>query len=455
LSLTLEIRGLAYGGAGLGRSDDLGGRVVFVPFTAPGDVVEAEVVLQKKRYAEASVQRVIRPSPLRVEPACPVFGICGGCDLQHMDYRAQVEWKERIFSETLTRIGGIKLPSLDAALPSDKEYHYRSKARFQVRGGRWGFFRKGTTEVVDIEECPIAEPPVNSAFREIRAFIAGERRMRPLQGVLSFVEIGYSPLDNKVVASLGLKRNMRGTPWKALLRGVLGLKGLEARDLRGRGRGRLVFREGDMALSSMSAGFALATPMGSFSQINRDQNERLIERVMEYADLKGEETIMELYCGAGNLTRRLGGTARRVLAVDSDHAAISAARRVAGAGANRQDGVEFMRARAAAWLQDNLKTLENTRVDMVVLDPPRTGDKEAMKWLARLGPERIIYVSCAPPTMARDMKVLAQNGYKLKRASIIDLFPQTGHIEGICLLERGAQEKEEKDIEKKRKKEGE
>jgi len=177
MSVTLEITGLAHGGAGIGRDS---GRVVFVPFTAPGDVVEVELTREKRSFAEGRLLRVLSPSEARVEPRCPVFGMCGGCDLQHMAYSEQVVWKERIFRETLERLGGLGVPQLDPAIPSRREYHYRSKARFQVRGGRWGFFRKGSTEVVDISDCPIAEQPINRALGQIRGFVQGSRRMRAL-----------------------------------------------------------------------------------------------------------------------------------------------------------------------------------------------------------------------------------------------------------------------------------
>jgi 23S rRNA (uracil1939-C5)-methyltransferase len=357
-----------------------------------------------------------------------------------MAYAEQVGWKERIFRETLERLGGLGVPQLDPAIPSRREYHYRSKARFQVRGGRWGFFRKGSTEVVDIEECPIAEQPINRALGQIRGFVQGSWRMRALPSVLVSVEIGFSPHDRGVVVSLGLKRGLRGLAWRSFFSHVEGLKGLEVRDTRRKAAGRLLFSEGDTDLLVKAGGLLQKTPASSFSQVNRDQNARLAERVVEYAGLRGDETVLELYCGAGNLTAHLGRRAGRVIAVDSDRAAIEAAR--GGPGGTRSTGTgcaEFHIGRAAPWLDNNLGDLEKEPPRVVVLDPPRVGDSEAAALIARLGPSRVVYVSCNPPTMARDMKILAGAGYTIRRASVIDLFPQTGHIEGICLLEREGQ----------------
>ncbi|MFQ5353562.1 MAG: class I SAM-dependent RNA methyltransferase [Thermodesulfobacteriota bacterium] len=431
MSLTLEITGLAYGGSGIGRD---AGKVVFVPFTAPGDVIEAEVTKEKKRYSEARLRKILTPSPIRDEPLCPVYSRCGGCDLQHIRYSEQVLWKERIFSETLKRIGGLILPPLDPPVPSESTFHYRSKVRFHVKGGRWGFFRKGTVEVVDISGCPIADPLINSAFTRIRSLIARDAAMKSLEGYISSVEIGVSPQDERVVASITLRRPLQGIQWASLLSAVDLLKGLEAGVASSGGRGRVLYKGGDRELLYKTRGLTMSAPLGSFAQINRAQNERLIERVLDYASLKGDEKIIELFCGAGNLTFHLAPFSARLQALDSDEEAIRRAGQWALAANGAISGLEFVAMESARWLEENLKKLETSGVNMVVLDPPREGDSEAIELLSRLRPSSVIYVSCSPPTMARDLKILAEAGYIVKRASIVDMFPQTGHIEGVALL---------------------
>ncbi len=434
MSFTLEITSLAYGGSGIGRDS---GKVVFVPFTAPGDVIEAEITKEKKRYAEARLLKIITPSPIRDEPLCPVYGHCGGCDMQHIQYSEQVLWKERIFSETLKRIGGLILPPLDPPVPSCKSYHYRSKSRFHVKGGKWGFFRKGTVSIVDITECPIADPLINRAFAEIRAFVTGTAAMAPLKKALSSLEIGLSPVDEKVVASINLRRPLQGLSWHSLLSAVEVLKGLEVRVASEGGKGRVLYKGGERNLLYKTGELIMSSPLGSFAQINRAQNKRLIERVLEYADLKGNENIIELFCGAGNLTFHLAPLVSRLMAVDSDKAAIKQARLSVQDSDKEYNGLEFFSMEAAKWCEENLKNLETSSIDMVVLDPPREGDTETLRWLSRFTPARILYVSCSPPTMARDMKILANVGYNIDRVSMIDLFPETGHIEGLALLSFG------------------
>ncbi len=434
MSITLEITGLAYGGSGIGRDS---GKVVFVPFTAPGDLVEAEIVKEKKRFCEGRLEKILEPSPLRDEPLCPLFGACGGCDLQHIRYGEQVLWKERIFAETLKRIGGLELPPLDPPIPSESSYNYRSKVRFQVKGPRWGFFRKGSVEVVDITECPIADPRINRVFSLLRAFIKKTKGMEPIRKALASLEIGVSPADDMLVLSIGLRRSLQGINWEALLSAVDGLKGLEVRVVSGPAKGRVLFKGGDRELLYQTSGLTVSSPVDSFAQINRAQNERLIERVLEYASLNGDESIIELFCGAGNLTFHLASRCANIKAVDSDERVIKRARAAASSAADKLQGVEFFTMEASEWLKENLKTLEKSSVDMVVLDPPRSGDSETLRWLARLRPASIIYVSCSPPTMARDLKILVEQGYEVLRSSIIDLFPQTGHIEGVALLSFG------------------
>ncbi|MFQ5427819.1 MAG: class I SAM-dependent RNA methyltransferase [Thermodesulfobacteriota bacterium] len=435
MSFTLEITGLAYGGSGIGR--DCCGKVVFVPFTTPGDVIEAEVIKEKKRFSEARLLNILKPSPLRDEALCPVYGQCGGCHLQHIRYSEQVLWKERIFSETLKRIGGLELPPLDPPVSCQSQYHYRSKVRFHVRGRRWGFFRKGTVDIVEIAGCPIADPMINSAFAELRSFITHDAAMKPIGRFLSSVEIGVSPQDERVVASITLRRPLQGIPWESMLSAIKVLKGLEVGVASARGRGRALYKGGDRELLYKTGGLTMSSHVSSFAQINRVQNERLIRRVLDYASLKGDESIVELFCGAGNVSFHLALHSTRLQAVDSDEGAIRRARQWAKEAEGEFHGLEFFAMEAAKWLEENLKTLETSHLDMVVLDPPRAGDSETIELLGRLLPSSIIYVSCSPPTMARDLKMLAHAGYDVSRASIIDMFPETSHIEGIALLSFG------------------
>lgn len=432
MNTRVNITGLAYGGKGVGR---VGGRVVFVPFTAPGDEVDVEIVREKKRFSEGRVTTIIKPSEDRVPPLCPVFTLCGGCSLQHVRYSQQVLWKEKIFFETLKRIGGFEEFELEDTLPAPEPFFYRSKARFQVLGERWGFFEAGSKRVVDIESCPISEPLINSAFKSIRRLFEGRFRRSHTAKTIFSLEIGVGA-DALAAASFHLRGGEKGFPWGAVLEEVEELKGLEVLlHARGGPRARRVFTGGDLNLCYESQGIKYLAPLSVFSQVNRAQNGALIKDLIRYSRLKGGERVLELFSGAGNFSLQLAKGGARVLGVEVGGEAVRAARK--NAALNAIEPVEFLKAPASKWLRDNLKDLETDSPDMVVLDPPRAGDISAMRGLAEIRPKKIIYLSCSPPTMARDLKVFAAGGYRITRARVFDLFPQTYHIEGMVVMELG------------------
>lgn len=419
----VEITALAFGGSGVGR---IGGKVVFVPFTAPGDRVRVRLAVEKKGFSEGVVSEILDPSPLRVEPPCPVFGICGGCDWQHISYPAQVEWKERIFIETLKRIGRVAPRVLDPPEASPLPYNYRSRAGFKIDGPRWGFFESKSHRVVDIEECPIADPLINTSFSVIKRALAGK------DTGLYALDLGTSEKEGAAVASFHVMRDTR-FDWIAALAGAA-LKGFEVRlsPLK-KGKGRRIFAEQDSRLAYRAAGVEFTAGVEVFSQVNRPQNRRLVERVVEYAGLSGTETVIDLFSGAGNMTLPLARGAKKAVGVESSAEAVKQARD--NASANAVSNAVFVRANAPDWVNGNLKKLEQGGPLVVILDPPRSGETTVSGMLGRLRPERIVYVSCSPPTLARDLSLLTGNGYSVFRAGLFDMFPQTYHIESIVGLE--------------------
>ncbi len=432
MNTRVNITGLAYGGKGVGRAE---GRVVFVPFTAPGDTVDVEMVREKKNFSEGLLTSIVKPSEARVSPTCPVFTLCGGCALQHLRYPEQVLWKEKIFFETLKRIGGFKELELEDTLPAPKPFFYRSKARFQVRNEGWGFFEAGTKRVVDIESCPIAEPLINSTFKSIRRLFEGRFVRSHTAKTIFSVEIGVGS-DGKTAASFHLRGGEKGFPWGAVLDEIEELKGIEVLlHTRGGHRAGRVFTGGDLNLCYEFGDIKYRAPVSVFSQVNRAQNGALITDLIRHSLLKGGERVLELFCGAGNFSLPLAKAGARVKAIEVSGEAVRAARR--NAAANAVGSVEFVRAPAAVWLENNLKDLETLSPDVVVLDPPRGGDLRAARAVAGLGPEKIIYLSCSPPTMARDLRVMAAGGYRITGARVFDLFPQTYHIEGMVVMESG------------------
>ncbi len=423
MSRTFEITGLAYGGEGVGRAE---GKVVFVPYTAPGDEVEVEITLDKKRFSRGELVSVLTPSSERTEPVCPVFTVCGGCSYQHISYESQVKLKQGIFADTLLRLS--KVDSIEFAEPQAcaTPYGYRSRARLHVASGLWGFFKAGTNEVVDITECPILDPLINETFKGLRSALA------ELRGLYS-VEIGLSSRDSATVATLCMEGE-EAFDIEGLISGVEALKGLELR-VKGRGGARLKASYGDTRLLYGAGGIRFSSTPGAFTQVNYGQNEKLIAKVIEYAALKAGSSVVDLFSGVGNFTLPLAGAGGRVMGVESVLEAVKAARD--NATANSVESVKFVRKEAADWLSGGPGAVgvETEGFDVVVLDPPRGGDPEVAKALKRLKPERIVYVSCDPPTLARDINLLAGCGYTSFKAVFIDMFPQTYHIEGVVVIE--------------------
>jgi 23S rRNA (uracil1939-C5)-methyltransferase len=446
MSFEVKITSLTYGGAGLGRMDG-DGKVVFVPFTAPGDVAEVEPVVEKKGFIEARLLNVKEASSLRREPPCPVFGICGGCQLQHMDYSAQLQWKQRIFTDTLSRIGGVEFKDTVEIIASAEEFNYRHRAGFHVRDGKWGFFESGSHKIVEIESCPLLTEPINTAFKALKELNIGKEVYK--------VELAHGDEDSSVVA-LFYVSEATGFGWtgRLLEEGVEGkesiVKGFEVRlkDIEKTGRGKRLMKEGRTKTRHMASEYSINTEVSSFAQVNAGQNKMLVQKVLEFAGSSENDVAMDLFCGTGNLSLPLSGNFEKVVALDSDKDAISEAR--SNAAFNEIDNIEFIAARAGRAVfsgfrkkdgsgkiaPDKSKSLESGFPHVVILDPSRSGAKDVMKALLEVLPDRVVYVSCDPSTLARDLKMLTQSEYKVTQGVVLDMFPQSYHIEAIVTLKR-------------------
>ncbi len=413
----VSIGGLVYGGKGMGRID---GKVIFVPLTAPGDEVMVEVTRERKDFLEGALVDIIEPSSLRREPVCEVFGTCGGCNLQHIHYNAQVEAKRRMFEDTLRRIGGMEGLALEDFIPSEKELFYRTRVRFWVDGRRWGFYRSGSHRVVDIEGCPLVEPVIDRTFRQLKDSIRNRHR-----GLYS-VEMGMSPEDGRVVVSFHVSCG-DGFDWEGVVRDIEEIKGFEVW-LHGKER---IHRWGERSLGYTACGLRFGFTLGAFSQVNHGQNINLIKKVLDYGAFRGRETVLDLFSGIGNLTLPCAVVAGGVVGVEECPEAVELA--IKNASMNGLRDVDFVCTEVSSYLK-GLKDLENKKLDVVILDPPRCGGLDAVRLLCGLEPERIIYVSCSPPTLARDLAYLVKHGYRVFNTCIIDMFPQTHHIESVVGL---------------------
>jgi 23S rRNA (uracil1939-C5)-methyltransferase len=381
--LEITVERLAAGGDGVGRAPD--GRATFVPFAAPGDRLRVRITEARRRFLRASVLEIIAPGPARVEPVCPVFGCCGGCYWQHLRYPAQLEAKQGILRDALTRIGKLaSVPERIEMRGSPAAYGYRSRARVLVEEGGVGFRRRRSRALCATARCPVLVPALDATLSELQR-------------------------------NLQLTRGEWGE-WE-LAAGDAGEVSLLAPDGGTRGGKRTHIR---------LAGDVLAISAGVFTQANVALRTVLADAVLEAA---GEgELALELFAGAGFLTLGLARRFRRVIAVESDPRAVRDLRD--NLRAARIDSVEVRGLPVEDALTD--PALRQLRPDVVVLDPPRTGLPRGAA--SSLAAARVVYLSCDPATLSRDLASLEDRGLCLARVTGFDLFPQTPHVEALAVV---------------------
>lgn len=418
--LALTIDTLTHGPFGLGRSD---GKVVLVPLTVPGDRVEADVLEEHQRYSVARLASVVEPSPARREAPCPYTGACGGCSWQEAVYETQILAKQRNVEDALARVGGLTGFELLPMLPASREFHYRRRIVLHVDGERRiGFHRAFSREIVEVRHCHIAESDADGGIELAARWV--ERLATPV----SEVEILSADRPGQVILSARSRHAYRSADGDACA-GLVGdpVAGIV---MAGPGWRR---RWGETALSCVVDGdLRLTHDAGTFSQVNTEGNRRLVDEVLALAGFAAGDDVLELYAGAGNLTLPAARRVRRVTAVEADARLVRNGRR--NTSDNDLGNVRWWRRDVPAAVDQFIR--QERRFTTVVLNPPRAGAKRTAPGLAALGAGKILYVSCDPATLARDLGQLAARGYALRRVRPVDLFPQTFHVETIAELVR-------------------
>jgi 23S rRNA (uracil1939-C5)-methyltransferase len=426
VDIELTIDSLAFGGSGVGRHD---GKAVFVPLTAPGDRVSCRIVREKARYAEAEMLALLEPAPQRRVAPCPVFGICGGCQWQHLPYTEQGRWKERIFADQLRRQGGIVEPTVLPLVPSPNEWHYRSRVQFKCRqtenGFVIGFYKRASHYVIDVTHCPITDERLNGVLTLFRQWLPAAPDPACIPQV--DLEIGSDGAVRAVVHCLGEEGALA-----AFLQPLAEGAGIALFLQPGRKETLLaVCGSGELEIEVDEPPLQLAYGAGGFAQVNLAQNRELVRAVVVAAALTGRERILDLYCGMGNFSLPLARRAGEVIGVEDYAPAIEQARRNARRNGISNAVFHAMPAEGAA-----ARLTGGSPFDLVVLDPPRSGAFAVVKELLRLPPRRILYVSCDPATLARDLKSLLHQGFELLWSRPFDLFPQSSHTESLSLLQQ-------------------
>lgn len=423
----MTIDRLSYGPAGVGRLD---GKAVFVPETAPGDVIEVRIEEEKKGYAKGRVSTLLTASPFRRQPPCPYVQRCGGCPWQHLTYEEQLRSKEALVQEQLRRIGGLSEVPLLPILPSPHEWRYRHRIRLHVeQNTRLGFSPPRSHAVVEIQDCLIAWEGVAAHLDLAREWVAA-LRTPVVQLELAISDGAVKPGSEQEAPNVVMIGEARGSLHPADTH--TGERFLAAHPqcvgLRISGHGwRRTW--GDTSLTLFSEESVLTARDGAFTQVNPAANRVLTMSLLQLCAVHGEQRVVELYCGAGNFSVALARGARELVGIEQNGAAIAGAR--ANAERAGLTNTRFVHDSALAGVQHLLKS--RVQCDVVVLDPPRTGAAEVIDTLPQLGASTIAYVSCDPTTLARDLRRLQHHGYRLHAVQPIDMFPQTYHVETIAV----------------------
>ena len=436
MTQVVRIEKMSFGGAGFGRID---GKACFVPFTAPQDICGIRTKRDKRSYMEGELIDLVETSPLRAVPPCPVFGECGGCSWQHLTYPAQLDAKQEIFTEMLRRSARVPVERVEPIIYSVKTYGYRSRIQVKLYGSggsfRIGFYRTGSHYVVDIPgECAIAHPAINHALTEIRPLLAS----CPDLSKVPQIDLAVGD-DGAVIAIFHYIGNHYREFHDYLLENRTDIASVSGIFLQTGGKATIVKVAGVDFLSYrlpaelLPGGSALTLTFsrGGFSQVNYLQNQSLIATVCNWAKPGREDKLLDLFCGNGNFSIPLAVHAAKVIGMENYPPSIAdAARNAVSNGALNTD---FICCDVAAGVK-HLATKGET-FDVVLMDPPRTGAMEVVRHVPLLKPRAIIYVSCDPATLARDLGVLGKFGYEVVKSRPLDMFPQTYHIESVTLLE--------------------
>ena len=411
-TLTLTIDKLVHRGAGLARID---GKACFIDGVIPGETVLARVEEERKNYLNASLCEILDPSPARVIPACPVAGLCGGCQWQHIDYPQQLEFKAANVKDCLVRIG--KFYNCETAYPaaSPVQNRYRSRAALKIAGQKspvMGFYQIKTHDIVQITDCLLLEPALIQALEICRKLLADSRQKMSGYTELQLLTVQNSP----TVLALWQDPNNKRTKRMALNVSTCTADEQQA-----------------PAVEAVD-GLEFLRDAGIFYQVNRQQNLAMIRQVLVFMEPVTGGSFLDLFCGCGNFSLFLAEKGAKITGIDSNKAAINEARNNA-----RMNGIESCRFQTGNIhaLADNILA---EKYDGILINPPRGGcSQSTLHLLAEKNPSVIVYVSCDPSTLARDVRVLVDKGYTIDAIQPYDMFPHTYHIETIVKLTKTAQ----------------
>lgn len=441
--VTLEITGLTSEGSGVARLD---GMVVFTPFTAVGDVIEARIVKCLKSYCYAKIERIVTPSPDRIDNACPAFGKCGGCVFRHISYEAELRAKDEIVRGAFAHIGGLS-PEFMPIAGSESGERYRNKLQMPLTRlldgtPACGFFSERSHRVIPIEDCRL-QPVIFSeimrfALERVKALKISVYNEEKHEGVLRHIFLRKGYYSGEICAVLVAKRKVPEFDRLARdlrekfseITGVaLNINSEKTNVILGE---REILLSGRAEISDTMCGVPVEISPKSFYQVNTPAAENLYRQAAEFAQPSGK-VLLDMYCGAGTIGLSMAKDARKIIGAEIVPEAVENARRnAARCGADNAEFICADAGQAAGQLAER-----GLKPDVILLDPPRKGCGEGtLTACVSMSPERIVMISCNPATAAKDCRFLSENGYALKTVRAFDLFPRTKHTECVCLLTR-------------------
>ncbi|MFV0341624.1 MAG: 23S rRNA (uracil(1939)-C(5))-methyltransferase RlmD [Anaerocolumna sp.] len=443
----ITIEDIGSDGEGIGK---LNGYTLFVKNALVGDQVRVKAMKLKKNYGYARLMEILQPSPFRVKPICEIADKCGGCSIMHFNYEKQLEYKQNKVINCLTRIGGFSSTyELEPIIGMEEPYHYRNKAQYPVgtsRDGKllMGFYAGGTHSIIDSGHCYIQAKENDSILPIVRAFINKykisvydeERHEGLIRHVLT--RVGFETGEIMVCIII----NGKSLPHSEnLVEDFIKIPGMTSISINiNKEKTNVILGEkviplwGKPYITDYIGDIKYQISPLSFYQVNPGQTKKLYEKALAYADLKGHETVWDLYCGIGTISLFLAGKAKKVYGVEIVPQAIEDARE--NAMINHITNTEFFVGAAEEVLPEKYKE-DGIYAEVIVVDPPRKGcDISLLDTIVTMAPKKVVYVSCDPATLARDLRYLCDRGYELKKVVAVDQFGHTTHVESVVSLHR-------------------
>ena len=400
---------MTFGPFGVGRHD---GKAVMIPGAVVGDKLDVEIASERRDYAVAKIRKVVSASADRRVAPCPYLPRCGGCDWQHIDYSAQVRFKGEVVARELGHALGVEIDPIGLVESAPAEFGYRSRIRLRVGArGVLGFYETGSNTIVEIDSCMVAEAGIRMPLHLARSLGKRVEEIEVVRDGAREVQVAHL---KKPVSDEDLRRAQNVLEADSEIAGIV-LRASTSRTT-----------VGNTAISiELEPGLSIEVDADLFTQVNRAQNQNLVASVMEMAAIHESSPVLDLFCGAGNFSLPASRRGARVTGVDDDAGAIAAAARNAECLKFRDAQFIAMKASATADFLHRARY----RPDVIILDPPRTGALDLMEPIIKLRAPAVIYVSCDVTTLARDLRVLAEAGYKINRVRGFDFFPNTHHVE--------------------------